>query len=1108
MNLVQVVAKVPVSIVRYSRNGKYGLSFAGSNLTVFRTDMDKTVHSRSSIATHSFRAHSCDVVWCAADRVHTWFVVGGQSLVFLLRLNEDDGQVVVSHVVRLDSAEYVVDVSFATENVRVASLFERADRMDIQKVQSGHDHVQAPLIMLATSLNRVHFIDWERDESLVLNAPYACLITAFAFSSSNRGARKHYSEKFAFTLFASGLIWNDILVWSSDKSVSAVCSGHQGTIFSIAFQEPQHREDAAICSLVSAADDRSIRVWTVSRDGAASCISAFTAHSVRIWDLCVVSMGTMLISAGEDGYVRLWNHWNASSPLLCEWNDHAVMDVWNCDVHVDSHHSCLRILAGGNDGATKEWCWQPCASPLPLPHNVSALSFVSDDILLAALKDGNLVLIRASDKSVLSTVRQAHSASVSAMLVLSPSVALCAHFDGRFSLVLIDSGRELVASSIAVHETDPVRFDIRDQGYASPHLGETTKLTSRGTVNTMTVSEDCNILCSTEMGELWLLQLFLSSDSDDRQFAPTSSFFPVEPPLQSTGPLLVFRCIWKLSSKPLVNVRCCGGESSSTVVASSIFGNLYFLSLADPLQVHCRIRVHDKVPAKLLELVESYSVPPQNQIQLIQSGADDGSFFLHEVSLREGCIQSISVLQREMFPFLRHPRQFFAIPSSASSGNRNISTRVVSFSGSHVVVWDKSLFLSLCRLPCVGNSSVVAARVNRQKEMSIAVPLQKGVWLEKIPFSAGASDVQQSFHGKPISCGVLTQDPVSKTVVLVTAGADLSVQFSAVSQDPTGSSLLVFDRTWDRGSEKKCMDGCWRSSLLFVFCGGKDSHFQVIVWRYGIRIRIVTDVNLASLFKTAPSSGDASMSKARITSCLCSGMGTQEDSLIVLFCGTSKGEVMKLHYCTQRFALTAVCRQTIASGPLLALLEIRQAGVAPLFAATSTNGSLHFLLGDLRVLGEFRGLHLSGMSSMDIVSIVHEGSVTRFTLVTGGDDSNVALSCFEYSVCSESVVLRWTFRASFHFAGVVGVTYLKTSKKLVSLGRDMKICSYSISDDGMSFALDRVQKTDVFDVFGFARSRGVCDFVFSVVGMGAEMWMVSSEDASVEKILEKKNLRG
>lgn len=91
---------------------------------------------------------------------------------------------------------------------------------------------------------------------------------------------------------AAGTSHQTVLVWS-DEAKPKELVGHQGAIHAVRWNNHS--------TLVSASDDRTVRLWELSTS---SLVWTAYGHTARIWD--VVMLGNTVASAGEDGTVRLW----------------------------------------------------------------------------------------------------------------------------------------------------------------------------------------------------------------------------------------------------------------------------------------------------------------------------------------------------------------------------------------------------------------------------------------------------------------------------------------------------------------------------------------------------------------------------------------------------------------------------------------------------------------------------------------------------------------------------------------------------------------------------------------------------------------------------------
>ena len=143
--------------------------------------------------------------------------------------------------------------------------------------------------------------------------------------------------------------------------------GHQGVIHSVKWM-PSSTEGSTP-QLVSASDDRSIRLWgqqpteqqlnvVGETEIAWHCLWVGWGHTARIWGLGILQQPTqtnhdnssestrsdMIVSTGEDGTARLWD--SKKGTELAVFRGHSFQCVWS----VGTNRESGIIVTGGNDG--------------------------------------------------------------------------------------------------------------------------------------------------------------------------------------------------------------------------------------------------------------------------------------------------------------------------------------------------------------------------------------------------------------------------------------------------------------------------------------------------------------------------------------------------------------------------------------------------------------------------------------------------------------------------------------------------------------------------------------------------------------------------------------
>ena len=129
--------------------------------------------------------------------------------------------------------------------------------------------------------------------------------------------------------------------------------GHQGVIHGVKWV-PDQSEAKSTLQLVSASDDRSIRLWRknpeVSHPTHWQCLWVGWGHTARIWGLAILVPphpnldDFVVVSSGEDSTVRLWN--GKTGATLETLRGHSCQCIWS----VDANHQHGTIVSGANDG--------------------------------------------------------------------------------------------------------------------------------------------------------------------------------------------------------------------------------------------------------------------------------------------------------------------------------------------------------------------------------------------------------------------------------------------------------------------------------------------------------------------------------------------------------------------------------------------------------------------------------------------------------------------------------------------------------------------------------------------------------------------------------------
>jgi WD40 repeat protein len=150
---------------------------------------------------------------------------------------------------------------------------------------------------------------------------------------------------------ASGTVFGKIILWRVDATScasSTLCRAddHEGVIFRIKWSQDGQK-------LISVADDRTLRLWRIVRDGEvpSALELQFTAwgHVSRVWDavFLTTSPDSDIATCSEDGTVKLWNHSGVCTSTM-RGHSHHVWRLATCE-------EGALLVSAGNDASVKVW---------------------------------------------------------------------------------------------------------------------------------------------------------------------------------------------------------------------------------------------------------------------------------------------------------------------------------------------------------------------------------------------------------------------------------------------------------------------------------------------------------------------------------------------------------------------------------------------------------------------------------------------------------------------------------------------------------------------------------------------------------------------------------
>ncbi|KAL1641484.1 WD repeat-containing protein 6 [Diplodia intermedia] len=258
----------------------------------------------------------------------------------------------------------------------------------------------------------------------------------------------------AKVLVASGTAFGEILVWSCDFSdiekprscVHHFFTGHEGSIFGVQISPPFFVSEDQTQLLASCSDDRTVRIWDISRlpDGGDfstsddalglvqdretgfganvnsdqdDCLAVAWGHTSRVWAIRFVRCSPSdkvrrFVSFGEDATSRVWDldctlsghdqvpqRLKVTAKLLDTRAFHAGKNIWAMDLAASLQPAGFEICTGAADSAivSHHWPWTPVESVSPQPTTDAhrCCSFVSDRLVISATNSGKI--IRGSD---------------------------------------------------------------------------------------------------------------------------------------------------------------------------------------------------------------------------------------------------------------------------------------------------------------------------------------------------------------------------------------------------------------------------------------------------------------------------------------------------------------------------------------------------------------------------------------------------------------------------------------------------------------------------------------------------------------------------------------
>ena len=199
---------------------------------------------------------------------------------------------------------------------------------------------------------------------------------------------------------ALGSIFNGVFVVPStslnEESVNLI--GPEGSVYGLDVLISESDD----FTIAAASDDRSVCVWKRSANDDSKSFECFVGwgHSSRVWRVKLIDH-LHLISAGEDGTVRLWkiNCGKHSLECICVLESgYSNQSIWAVDIKKSISYPRVHLLIGGDDGSINFWkvlSQQSKVTQINLSKSLkSFVKAVGEDkqlLIFACLEDGSVI---------------------------------------------------------------------------------------------------------------------------------------------------------------------------------------------------------------------------------------------------------------------------------------------------------------------------------------------------------------------------------------------------------------------------------------------------------------------------------------------------------------------------------------------------------------------------------------------------------------------------------------------------------------------------------------------------------------------------------------------